>query len=91
MMPTHENKILKRRIKFWWLLPLAFGVGLYVAPHLQATKDVTVLLKGCLNTDCELKGDLRVSFITGDYTLRQSDGTEVTFTKDQIAFIQLPD
>ncbi|MDX1755078.1 MAG: hypothetical protein R3175_03365 [Marinobacter sp.] len=91
MTDARDSHSLKRRIRFWLLLPIIFVTGIYIAPSLQTTKGVTVLLDGCVTSDCELHGDLTVNLFTGMYTLRQSDGQEVTFSEDQITFIQLTD
>ncbi|MDC0664278.1 hypothetical protein [Marinobacter sp. SS21] len=86
-----DNDTLRQRIKFWWLIPIIVVIGLYIAPALQTTKDVTVFLDGCVTEACELKGDLTIDLFSGEYTLRKADGTEISFTKDRVTFLHIPD
>jgi len=86
-----DNDTLRKRIKFWWLVPLVVIIGFYVAPALQRTNDVTVFLDGCVTEACELKGDLTIDLFTGEYTLHKPDGTRLTFSKDRVTFLHIPD
>ena len=65
------------------LLPRYFALS-------YEAKNVTVVLQGCNDEDCEIKGTLKINPFTLEQFIVANDGSEKTFNYENVSMMVIP-